>query len=823
MKSPRSLAWVWLVFLLGAGGIFIWNTKARIDRLDYLATVGAPAENHPAVVTGSAPGKVEVTPNNSLLVPDQLVASYHWLSQTQRMLNRGEVRVRHIEYENAPFGRGVLTPSPYRWWLGFVAWCGHVATGVPASILVEKAALWADPIILGILLLGGVILTARYFGSLSASLVSVGLVSLFPFTTGFLPGAPDDRGLAQALAVASVLLLAIGTVATPANESARRRWFILAGIAGGLGLWVKVAVQLPVLLGIAGGGVLVSRVAPRGNSSKPLRPAQGGPASTPVLPWRAWACAGAATAFIASLIEYSPSELRRLELSFIHPLHALAWLGAGELLAQASAWLQNRTFSRSAGNLFRVAAAIVAVVAAPAALLKLHGTDLFVLESMNSHLTRFHDGIVAKNLAAWMVGQGPSLSLLLTLAPLGILFPAFWVLTNGKVARPTRAAVAITVGPVLVAAALACSQLVWWQTLDALLLVALAAVVPGISAREIATKARWGGISIALAALTPGFVYALAWDRPAKGSELGQTELQTLILRDLAGWIGGHSDPAATVTVLSPPSASPALSYYGAFRGIGSLCEENQEGLMAAIRILSSQSLRETKEIVNRRKITHIVLLSWDTFYDDVIRAEGPIEGTFRDHLRLSKLPNWLRPVAYPTPAIAGFEDHSVTVFEVVEEQDDATTLSNIALYFVEVGNWEGARLAANGLARYSIDFGAWVARAQVAAATGDNAELEKILKVLQSRLAARVQPLITWDRRVDLAVVLARAKVETLAKKQLELCIADIDEAKLRSLSPGSVYRLLVLCRGLDVTMPPDQRAYALSLVPADLRARLK
>src|SRR5688572_31441304 len=103
---------------------------------------------------------------------------------------------------------------------------------------------WADPVALGILLLGVAILAAKYFGALSAALVSVGLVSLFPFTTGFVPGAADDRGLAQALAVASVLLLAVATVATPANERARRLWFILAGIAGALGLWVKVAVQL---------------------------------------------------------------------------------------------------------------------------------------------------------------------------------------------------------------------------------------------------------------------------------------------------------------------------------------------------------------------------------------------------------------------------------------------------------------------------------------------------------------------------------------------------------------------------------------------------
>ena len=174
-------------------------------------------------------------------------------------------------------------------------------------------------------------------------------------------------------------------------------------------------------------------------------------------------------------------------------------------------------------------------------------------------------------------------------------------------------------------------------------------------------------------------------------------------------------------------------------------------------------------------------------------------------------------------PSIPGFEDQSVTVLEVVDEQDDATTLGNIALYFAEIGDLDRARSAAEGLTRFSTDFGAWVARAQVAAAIHDDAELAKDLKVLQSRLALRVQPLISWNRRVDLAVVLARAKATVLARKQLTLCINAIDDDRIRSLSPGSVYRLLVLCRGLGVTMPPAEHALALSLVPPTLRARLQ
>jgi hypothetical protein len=815
MKSRRHFSSVWIAFMLGAGAILVWNTAARINRLGYLSTIGGPAENPAGGVTSSAPADAELTPNNSLPIPDQLDASYQWLAQTQRMLNRGEARVRHIDYENAPFGRTVLATSPYRWWLGFLSWCEHLATGAPTSTLVEKAALLADPIIWGIIIVGSAILTVTCFGSLSACLVSVGLVSLFPFITGFWPGAPDDRGLAQALAMASVLLLSFGAAAAPENEKATRRWFIIAGIAGGLGLWVKASIELPVLWGIAGSGLLVPLLAPRGKS------AANGPMA--LLPWRAWACAGAATTVLASLIEYSPSELWTWEMSFVHPLQGLAWLGAGELMVQASAWLQDRTFSKSPRNLILVSLSLAVVVAVPAALLIRHGGDLFVLDSMGSHLTRLRSGVVAPSLAAWIGNQGASTWLWLTLAPLGVLLPANWVLKNRQIANPIRAAVAITLGPVMVALSLACVKLDWWQTLDALLLVTLAAVAPGISSQAIGRKARVGWIVVVAAVLAPGLIYVLGWDRPIRGDVLSRTELQDLILRDLAGWISQHSDPG-TVVVLSPPSASLALSYYGAFRGLGSVNDENKDGIRAAIRIMNTRNVEEVKEMVNRRSITHIVLLSWDTFFNDFARdADGRIEGTFLDKLKFATLPRWLRPLAYPLPSIPGFGDQSVTVLEVVDEQDEATTQGNIALYYAEIGNLDQARATADGLARFSTNFGAWVARAQVAAAVHDDAELNTDLKVLQARLALRVQPLISWDRRVDLAVVLARARLTGLAKQQLALCINAIDDERIRSLSPESVYRLLVLCRGLGVTMPPAEHDLALSLVPPTLRVRLQ
>ena len=73
------------------------------------------------------------------------------------------------------------------------------------------------------------------------------------------------------------------------------------------------------------------------------------------------------------------------------------------------------------------------------------------------------------------------------------------------------------------------------------------------------------------------------------------------------------------------------------------------------------------------------------------------------------------------------------------------------------------------------------------------------------------------------LAVVLAKAKQEKLAREQATACLAVADEGKLRSLSPGSLYRLLVLSRAFDLRLDPKLHEFALTLVPAELRDRLK
>jgi hypothetical protein len=777
--------------------------------------LGGWSEKPPvAVSASSAP---ELAADNHLIVSEQLTESYHWLAQTQRMFNRGEWRVRHIDYENAPDGRAVYTPSPYRWWLGLIAWCDHLVSGHSSAQSVEAAALVADPILHLLLILGAATLIAWRFGALPAVLISIGFVTLFPFGAGYLPGAPDDRGLAQIFALGSVLLLAIGVRATSApdaGEKLARRWFSLAGVMGGLGLWVSVSVQGPVLGGIFAGALLaawVTRV-----------PKQVKSAGIVALPWRAWAVAGGVTALGAYLIEFAPAYLWHWQLSSIHPLYALAWLGAGEILVQATEWIQTGKIPRTFRNYAQLVLATLAIAALPVAIWKIHGSDFLIPDTSSLRLTKLPESAVARSFAAWISRDGLTPSLFVTLLPLILIVPAGWFLLRENPARVRRVSVAITLGPVIIALGFACYRLVWWNTLDGLLLMMLAAMTAGLSKSANPKYARFAWVSATLL-LSLGVLFVAPRRKAQTENDLTRSEVLGLIERDLAGWLALHGDPAGVV-VLAPPNETTALCYYGGMRGMGSFSWENKEGVAAAMLILTNRSLPEAKAVIDRRKITHIVLFSWDSEFDDYTRSgTGQSASTFRDQLQLPTLPLWLRPLAYELPKIAGFEGQSVTVFEVVDEQELATAVSRITEYLIEMGDLDQAARAAQGLRRFPADFGAWVARAEVELARGDEAEFAKSLKGLQARLAIKAPLALPWDQRVGLAVVLAKAKQEKLAREQVTACLAAADEGKLRALSPGSLYRLLVMSRGLGIRMDPKLHEFALTLVSPELRDRLR
>ncbi len=806
----RPLSLLWIVVLVCALAFQFWTTRARIIRVEAITAIAR--EDIP--IDPTSPTGYE---NNrrQLIVPERNNDTYHWIAHTQQMLASGEWRIRHVDYDNAPFGRPVHFSSPYRWWLGAIAWLDHQLTARPIGLSVERAALLADPLLHALLLIGVTIVVARTFGSPAASAVALGLACLFPFAAGFLPGVPDHHTLVVVCAIASVFPLVIGLRYTAlANIRAAQRVFFLGGLAGGLGLWVSVPNQWPVLLGTAAGALLAAWIAR--TTSKTANDA------IPLPPWRAWAVGGAISVLAAHLIEYFPDHLGSWRLEIIHPAFGLAWLGGGELLVRLVRWIQHRQLNTSARDLTIVALAILAVASVPLVPLLKAGTEYPAADPLGSRLTNLLDGAFAENFATWLTREGLSTPSTAILASI-LLFLAGAALT---LARSTdlrfRLPLAFSIGPIALALAFSFARLWWWNLFGATLLALLAVVTAALhaSAKPVRRLSWWTALVVALALSVAPLLPRRVQN---ENHVLTLMEVEGLIERDLAHWLAKRR-PADEIVVLAPPAVTTTLSFYGGFRGLATFRWENKDGMAAAGRIVSAYSPDEALALVEQRGVTHIIVPTWDPFLDELARlgAAHP-QNTFVAGLKRWAQPLWLRPIPFELPAIAGFEGQSAVIFEVVPLQSEVLALSRQAEYFVEVGQPRLAAEVARSLTRFQSDIGALVARAQVAIATGDASAHTAAFDPLISLVTAGADRRVVWDRRVGLAIALAQGKRADLSRAQLQRCLDELNEQRLRSLTTASLYRLLVLSKAFELEIAdPSLRTLARDLLPAALRQRL-
>lgn len=794
-------------------GFLGWANRHRIQRVEYVSQIAEPSAT---------------TWRPRLIVPEHNNASFEWLSQVRQMLAENQARVRRIDYENAPFGRDVFAASPYRWWLATIAWADSRLTGHSPGQSLERAATVADPLIHLLLLVATGVFVAWRFGRTSAAFLLVAAATLFPLTTEFLPAMPDDHGLARALGLWSMLLLlagvyrrsevmspgsqSTGAAVVATNERTAARWFFAAGVTGGLAIWVNLVLAVPLLSGIAF-GALLSAVASR---------------SVPVtarvsMPWRLWGLGGALTVLAAYLVEYSPNHLGDWQLRAIHPLYGLAWVGGVELLQRATGWLEGQRRKYNWTDWAMTGFAVLLVAALPFAMWKKQSLGFLELDLPAARLSRLPGGAVAKNFFAWLVTDGLSGQVWATVLPLALLMPATWCLFRRDTPAGVRASFGLAVGTAIFAVGFAVRQLSWWNGVDVALL-ALIAVGAGTWYVRSSRSYRWLGMAAFAAVLIPSVVQILPKGGVLADTPLNEAEVYGLVERELARWLALHGEATGEV-VLAPHNLSTSFHYFAGLRGLPTLGWENREGLSATVRIASASTPEEAKELIDRRSIKYLVLPSWDPYMDIYAKmGMGRMEGTFLNNLNNWKLPPWLRPVAYQLPLIKGFEGQSLRILEVVEDQEDVTALTRTAEYFVEMGQLNEAAAVAQALRRFPADFGAWVARAEVELARGDTVAFDRSLEQLKgkTKLTGRAGALL-WERRVALAVVLARGKQMELAREQVRRCLAEADQTQLRELTTGSLYRLLVLSRAFNLTLPdPKLRDFALELLPEEMRARL-
>ncbi len=791
MTPPQSLvSRAWVLVPVCALGLIACVTYTRVDRIEYTTAQASWSVDPPAVDPASPTGYAGGL--RQLLVPNGNAESQEWVQQTQQMLHTGDWRMRHVDYDNAPWGRETHLPALYRGWLGLVATIDHGLSGRSRGLAVEHASLYADPLLQALLLLVMAGFTARWFGTLPAALLSLGLVALHPLGGQFLPGAPDHRNLGNLCALWSVLPLL-----APGRSIGR---FLAAGIAGGLGLWISPAAHWPIL-----GGVVLGATLARWLTRDETDPGS-------ALPWRTWSLGAMTTIFAACLVERYPDG-GEIDLASIHPLLGIGWLAAGEFLVALSDRAKTHRTLRPV---------IVALVAA-AGFLGITGwaihTNVFAADPLSLRLTKLPDSASAPNLSAWLAQAGTGPAVTATLLPLLLALPAWLFLLRRKSPVPERTALAIGLGPLLVALGLACGQLRWWNLVDSMLLPVLACTAAAHAAAN-PRLARWFWPALLAVAVIPGLARML----PHRASaELGDTEVRGLIDRDLAQWLtlrAGRSD----AVVLTSPDLAAALCYYGSLRGVGTLAPENQSGVTATIRLASATSFDEAFALVTQRHVAYIVIPSWDASLSQYAHmGSSRPDRVFIALLAQRNLPPWVRPVIYYLPRIPGYEGQEVMVFEVIDEQDEVTALSNLAEFFVETGQIDRAVAATAKLRHYPADPGALSALAQVEYARGDRASFDSLLSKLVLYASRATDADLAWDRQLSVAVVFTQGRRLDLASDMIQRCLAGADEARLRALSANSLLRLLTLKKISGHSFPdPRLEELARRLLPPTLRHRL-
>ncbi len=811
MSQPlRQRTFLWLALCGAAVALLWWIDLAAVQRLksvaDRYTERPAPAADSPTGYTG---GK-------RFLIPlDHNTESLQWIVQAQQLAEADSLRLREVGYDNAPRTRPVYSPSPYRWWL---LGLGQLRADAerPLGLAIEQGMLWADPVLHGLLMILVVGVLGWRFGLFTAAVAALLFGLSFSTLSAFYPGSPNDRGLATLGVIVSLLALLVG-----ASGWRPRLMFVLSGVIGAFGLWVDPNRMTPVLGGIGLGGLFAAWWLARAG-----RKAATGSAPTVTLarlPWRGWALAGALATLAAWAAENVPDrwDPRTLLLREIHPLYALAWLGLGLVLARASAALtQGRAALRWVGVL-ELLSGLLAVAALPVAMGWTGQSGFLAGDAMSAQLSPIPGSERGVDFPDWLAREGVRLSFwALALPIVGSVIIALWGALRRKLDPEQSRLTLLLTGPVLVGLVVSWQQVSWWMTtgsLAALLLCVLAS-----QQTEGRSQVR---LALAVgAALLPSLIRVLPQVMPTARERLTFMEQRTLAERDLAYWLAKRTDDYRSV-VLAPPEMVPALHYYGGVRGLGSPYQGNDEGFGAAVRISAATSPDEAEALATQRELSHIVLPNWDAFLDEYARlgAAQP-QNTLVALLHNWLPPRWLRAVHHELPKIDGFEDNGAVIFEVVDVQDNATALSRLGEYFVETGRMRFALGISKTLEdSFPSDLGGLVARAQIAVALSDRVAFEKVMKQIIPYLEDARDGDLMWDRRVNLATLLMLAQERDYAIEQVQFCMDEVDEYLLRTVTPPTLYRFMLLCETLDEPFPEDYlREAALQQLTAEQRQAL-
>jgi tetratricopeptide (TPR) repeat protein len=627
-----------------------------------------------------------------------------WVRHALTLLEGDQVRLRRTDIDNAPQGREVHWNSAWAWTIAGAGKLDHVLTGVPLPRAVERMTVWLP----GTVLFGFMVLisawASRRTGLLGGLLVAIAMGGHNRFYEGFFPSYVDHHGLISV----SVFVLVLGAVfmgvgwwrpagshPTPLPDSAvqARRAAVVSALGGAFGLWVGAASVIPTIAFIGLAAAAVVLLMGRRAIGQGLR-------FDPHV-WRLWGRVGAGGSLGFYLLEYFPQHLGfRLEVN--HPFYALAWLGAGELLAELSAWWL--AGGRLAGLRWpRLLAAAGTAAVAPLTILLFKERVFTVADPFLANLHRYHiQEFLPLHKTLSRLSLQPLIDVvLLENIPLLLALVSLIFLRR----RPVILVFTTLVG------ALALGMAFWqsrWLLNTTGPFICLSLVLGVVLCASFRPVYRW---SVLLAAVILLFgvnsVRRVAMARDdVLARRVAPADAHAPLSRDVARALRA-SQPSGDIVLVSSPNSSTGIGYYGRFKTLGTLYWENNEGLKAAGRILAARSVDEAKELIRRHGVTHLAILSEENFIAPYFKLLFPtlpdedLKKTFGYQLLVDKvIPTWLRALPYRVPDEFKSLNVFVLLLQVAWDQTDADAVFNVALAKMELGDKASAETDFENLIR---------------------------------------------------------------------------------------------------------------------------
>ncbi len=583
----------------------------------------------------------------------------HWVMMAQELANnKTSWRIRWVNYDNAPQGRPVYWSQLLIWWLILCGALTSAVAGIPLGAGVEWGAVWAMvPLQLG-LAIGLPLLFRKSFGNLSAAVMALGFGATYSAANLFMVGGTDHHGIVAGALVTSVLALCTASLRLPDSKkcqefeacrsSGTTPWLVFAGVAMAMAFWISTATAYPVFLGVAAASTLWVLLGKNEEISSAF-----------AIDIRIFTRVAAGGSLAFYFLEFFPNHFSmRLEVN--HPLYALSLFAFGEALVLL-------TQSRRVGGSFPFLtlglwalgflAPILAIVLAKQ-LVFLPG-DPFLYALHEKHIKEF------KPLLGWIASQH-WIEQTITVSP-ALLAPllGLLILSKGAINGSHRASLALALGAATPMLVLAVGQLRWYNT-SVLLCVPLIVLLVHLHARESPlpiSLSRFARLALLVLLLTFCFQLPL---RTAvlviqqKGNLVpppDESELSMIYARDIAHRLRAMSGKMPA-TVLSGPTATTWLAYYGGLRGLGTLYWENIDGLKAASTMFAISTEEDFIQAAKARQVDFVVYFSMDMFvseYDNLskeIRKPEDMESApFITQLASGTAPPWISAIPLPAPA----------------------------------------------------------------------------------------------------------------------------------------------------------------------------